>query len=74
MRDLDDSLIIRRATLDDVEAIAEHNTVQLSDGEPSEWSRCETREMMSGRHPNINAEDFAVIENTGAGRSHPHYV
>ncbi len=69
LRDLGDGLIIRRATPDDTEAVAEHNAVQLSGGnEPAEWSRRETRGMMSGRHPNINASDFALVEDTNAGK------
>ena len=62
--DLGDNLILRFATVDDVDALAEfnmrlHNAV---DAGPN------IRDLMSGDHPTCNASDFTVVEDTKTGK------
>jgi GNAT superfamily N-acetyltransferase len=66
--DLGDGLVLRRATTDDVEAVAAFNRTQLS-GEGAlpavgdalaEW----TRDLLGGTHPAVSASDCTVIEDT----------
>jgi predicted N-acetyltransferase YhbS len=68
LKDLGNGLVIRRATPDDTDALVDFNGIQHSgNDEPDVWARRETLEMMSGRHPNIKPEDFAIIEDTSTG-------
>ena len=62
--DLGDNLILRFATLDDVDALAEFNTrlheeVSVAPG---------VRDLMSGNHPTCKASDFTVVEDTKTGK------
>ena len=62
--DLGDNLILRFATLDDVDALAEFNTrlheeVSVAPG---------VRDLMSGNHPTCKASDFTVVEDTETGK------
>ena len=62
--DLGDNLILRFATVDDVDALAEFNArlhEEVSVG-PS------IRDLMLGDHPTCNASDFTVVEDTKTGK------
>ncbi|MGC9522100.1 MAG: GNAT family N-acetyltransferase [Anaerolineae bacterium] len=70
IRELGDDLILRRATPDDVEAVAEFDARVLSErgwDEPDEPLRAWVKDMMSGRHPIMTAADFLVVEDTATG-------
>ena len=62
--DLGDNLVLRFATLDDVDALAEFNARLHEDVnvDPS------IRDMMSGDHPTCKASDFTVVEDTETGK------
>jgi len=65
-----DGLVLRRAALADTEALAAFNARIHSDeasGMPEEALDVWTREMMSGRHPAVTAEDFTVVEDEASG-------
>ena len=62
--DLGDNLILRFATSDDTDALAEFNArlhEEVTVG-PS------TRDLMSGDHPTCKASDFTVVEDTATGK------
>ncbi len=62
--DLGDNLILRFATIDDTDALAEYNArlhEEVSVG-PS------IRDLMSGNHPTCKASDFTVVEDTKTGK------
>ena len=63
--DLGDNLLLRFATLEDVDALADFNT-RLHEGEDNGVS---TRDLMSGGHPTCKASDFTVVEDTQTGKS-----
>jgi predicted N-acetyltransferase YhbS len=69
-RDLGDGLVLRWATSVDVERVAEFNALAFRD-EPDQgplpWDRAVTRELMSGRHPLVGAEDYVYVEATATG-------
>jgi GNAT superfamily N-acetyltransferase len=61
---LGNGLVLRLATPDDTEALAEFNTlIHLEEGEPPDFLRNWARVLMSGDHPTTSAADFVVIEN-----------
>jgi hypothetical protein len=63
LQDLGDGLVLRWATPDDIEQIAEFNVRIHTDdpGEPENWLGDWTRDLMNGRHPTTNASDFTVV-------------
>jgi non-canonical purine NTP pyrophosphatase (RdgB/HAM1 family) len=68
--DLRDGLIMRRATLADIEALAAFNAEVHRDwetGEPDEGVAALTRDLMSGHHPTSSAGDFIAVEDTHTG-------
>jgi hypothetical protein len=62
-RQLGDSLLLRWATPDDVEELADFNVRMHSDNpdEPEESIGLWTRDLMSGVHPTTSAGDFTVV-------------
>ncbi len=67
-RDLGGGLVMRLATPDDVEPVAEFNTqIHLEEGEPPDFLRLWTRMLMAGEHPTTSAADFVLVEDTRAG-------
>ena len=68
LKDLGDGLILRRATPEDAEALSDFNAVvnSLTD-QPDEQVRAWTGDLISGRLPNFNPEDFTIVEDTKAG-------
>jgi hypothetical protein len=68
-RSLGDGLLLRWATAEDTEAVADFNMRMHSDDpdKPQEHLRHWTRDLMSGRHPTTTAGDFTVVldENKG---------
>ncbi len=68
-RDLGDGLALRRATVDDMDRIAAFNaTIHGADnGEPDEWVRVWTEDIMRGDHPTTGAGDFLIVEETRTG-------
>src|SRR5438046_2025315 len=70
---LGDGLILRWASPDDGEALAEYNVRHLSDhwsdhpAQPNEEVRGWTRDLMRGDHPTTRAGDFTVVVDTHAG-------
>ena len=71
--DLGEGLVLRWATPEDTEALADYNVRHLSDhvsdnpAEPNEQLRGWTRDLMSGTHPTTNAGDFTVVVDERAG-------
>jgi hypothetical protein len=70
LRDLGDGLILRRATVNDLDALLELHRVTLQD--PGEEEAHEsilkwTRELMMLDHPTFEPGDFTVVENTETG-------
>ena len=66
-RDLGDGLILRRATVEDTEALATFNAEVHCDRdaqEPEEGVAAATRDLMAGHHPTSDAGDFTVVEDT----------
>jgi predicted N-acetyltransferase YhbS len=69
-RDLGDGLILHWATVADRGRIAEFNALAFRDEEhqaPLPWDRALIRELMSGRHPLVGADDFVFVEDTATG-------
>lgn len=67
-RDMGDGLVLRRATVDDTEALAAFNaTVQMDPDEPEVGIDIWTRDMMRGDHPTTGAGDFLIVEDTRTG-------
>ena len=67
-RDLGDGLVLRRATVDDTEALAAFNkSVHQGLDEPEGGIDVWTRDMMRGDHPTTNAGDFLIVEDTRTG-------
>ncbi|MCA1665916.1 MAG: GNAT family N-acetyltransferase, partial [Thermomicrobia bacterium] len=64
-RDLGDGLVLRRATVDDAEILADFNAQVHQDlEEPDVGIDVWTRDMMRGDHPTTGAGDFLVVEDT----------
>jgi hypothetical protein len=67
---LDDGLILRRATPEDTETVADFNAHVHSDqgwDKPDEPVRAWVKDLMSGDHPTVSADDFLVVEDTATG-------
>lgn len=69
--DLPDGLVLRRATTADAEALAVFNAAIHAEGEApviaagiADW----TRDLLSGEHPTMRAEDFTVVVEAATGR------
>jgi GNAT superfamily N-acetyltransferase len=70
IRDLSDGLLLKQATTDDVERLAEYNSRYLSDDgpeQPEEVLAHLTRDMMT-RHPTMHAGDFTYVEDGRTGQ------
>ena len=68
LKQLGDGLLMRQATPDDAERVAELNAI--ADGsadEPNEEVRCRTLVMMSGSHTPVQPHDFTVVEDASTG-------
>ncbi len=62
---LGDGLLLRLATPDDIEAVADFNARFLPDEDESpEPLKIWTRDLMSGQHPTTSVSDFVVVEDT----------
>ncbi|MBN2499649.1 MAG: GNAT family N-acetyltransferase [Anaerolineales bacterium] len=70
LRQLDDGLVLRHATVEDTEAVAEFNSRVHSDegwDKPFAPLAAWTRDLMNGQHPTFSVEDFLVVEDTNTG-------
>lgn len=70
LRDLGYGLILRRATIEDTEALAAFNAQVHCDRdtqEPDEGVAAATRDLMACAHPTSDAGDFTVVEDTHTG-------
>jgi len=67
-KDLGDGLILRWATTDDKEALADFNIRIHSDNpeKPELWLGHWVRDLMSGNHPTTKASDFTVVVDENA--------
>lgn len=66
-RDLDDGLVVRWSTADDIEDLVYLNSMVFRDSEdepPNSNLGNLVRELMSGRHPLMGPRDFVVVEDT----------
>lgn len=68
-RDLGGGLMLRWATPEDGEAVAQHNALHLNHGaaEPNEGVRGWVREIVRGDHPTMQAGDFTIVTDDEAG-------
>jgi hypothetical protein len=67
-RDLGDGLIVRRATMDDTEALTAFNrAIHQGLDEPEGGSAVWTQDMMRGDHPTTGASDFLIVEESRTG-------
>ncbi|MCA9972868.1 MAG: GNAT family N-acetyltransferase, partial [Anaerolineales bacterium] len=68
-RDLGDGLVLRWATADDIEAVADFNVRVHSDNpdDPATFLADWTRDLMNGKHPTTKAGDFTVVVDERAG-------
>ena len=69
IEDLGDGLILRKATLEDAEAIADFNgKVHVDPGQDFvEHIYYWVKDLMNGEHPVVNASDFILVEDTKTG-------
>ncbi len=70
IRDLGEGLILRSATPDDVDKVAEFNSRVHSDvgwDEPDPHAGIWVRDLMLRPHPTFKPEDFLVVEDTATG-------
>ena len=70
LRDLGNGLILRRATLDDAEALATFNAhVHRTAGseQPHMGIAAWTQDLLSGDHPACGADDFTIVEEASTG-------
>jgi len=70
IRDLGDGLVLKQATLDDAERLADYNARQLSDegpDQPEELLRHWTKDLMTN-HPTAVPDDFTYVEDTQKGQ------
>ena len=70
-RDLGNGLVLRRATFDDRERVAEfHANILLGPDEtpPADRLYFWVLDLMSGKHPTSRAEDFTLVEETSTGK------
>jgi hypothetical protein len=71
IRELDEGLVLRRATVADTEAVVAFNRAVHADPPdyaPEEHAAAWTRELMDGSHPSMRAEDFTIVEDVKTGR------
>lgn len=71
IRDLGAGLILRRASAEDAEALADINGRMHSDDGPDKPDRCIAawvRDLATRPHPTLNAGDFTIVEETATGR------
>ncbi|MBI2331037.1 MAG: GNAT family N-acetyltransferase [Chloroflexi bacterium] len=71
IRDLGDGLILRRASVEDADALADINSRMHSDDGPdkpslgiAEW----IRDLVAKPHPTLNAGDFTLVEEAATGK------
>ncbi len=71
LRDLGDGLILRRASVEDADALAALNSMMHSDDGPDKpntrigaW----TRDLVARPHPTLTAGDFTIVEETSTKR------
>jgi hypothetical protein len=67
---LDNGLLLRRATPADIEAVADFDARVHSDqgwDKPDEPLRAWVKDLMSGNHPTVGADNFLVVEDTATG-------
>ena len=70
LRDLGDGLILRRATLDDAEALATFNAQifrAAGSEQPNMGIAAWTQDLLSGDHPSCGAGDFTIVEEASTG-------
>lgn len=70
-RDLGGGLVLRQATPADAARLAEsqaHGFRDAPDAPPNPWDRALLLELMSGRHPLVQPEDFVCVEETASGK------
>jgi GNAT superfamily N-acetyltransferase len=70
IRDLENGLILRRATMADTEAlVAFHGDVHRDPGAegPEEYVAAWVRDLMRGDHPTFGVDDFTIVEDTRRG-------
>ncbi len=62
-RDLGDGLVLRRATVDDADDLADFNVRMHSDDpkDPELGLGIWTRELLSGRHPAVGPDDITGV-------------
>ncbi|HNK63209.1 MAG TPA: GNAT family N-acetyltransferase [Anaerolineales bacterium] len=70
IRDLGDGLILRRASAEDVDALAEMNSLMHGDGpgQPNPRIGIWTRDLLTKPHPTLVPGDFTLVEETATGR------
>ena len=68
LRDLGDGLILRRSAPEDADVLSDFNAVvnSLTD-QPDEQVRAWTCDLISGRLPRFDSEDFTIVEDTKTG-------
>jgi hypothetical protein len=67
LRDLGDGLVLRRATVEDTEALVAFNAGVFREPgaqEPDKWIAAWTRDLMKGNHPTFDVGDILVVEDT----------
>lgn len=65
------SLVLRRATLADRDALVAFNADVLryqDASEPDPGVAAWTQDLLDGRHPQVGLDDFSVVEDTQSGR------
>jgi hypothetical protein len=71
IRDLGDGLILRRASVEDADALADMNSRMHSDDgpdKPYERIGVWTRDLLAPIHPTTRPSDFTIVEETSTGR------
>ncbi len=71
IRDLGNGLIMRQATSQDAEALADFNAHIHSDlgpDQPDEGVRAWTRDLLEQPHPTFKPDDFTIVEDTQSGK------
>ena len=69
LQDLGDGLVLRHARREDTEALAAFNHRIHEEEDPGFGHLIDawTRDLMSGEHPLVDAEDFTLVEDTNTG-------
>ena len=70
LRDLGDGLILRRATIEDSQALVAFNArihSEAEDGKPNEFVGAWTRDLVEVPHPTFSVGDFTIVEDTHKG-------